>query len=351
MSKRLLFITPIFPKKLEEDYVVPFLAQFTYVFAEQTDVVVDVISLAYPFEKIEYKLNNVTVYAIGSKFISPIKQFPFMLRAVYKGVRLHKKNKYDGVLCFWYREAALVGVLLNKLLGLKLRVWFLGQDVQKGNKYIPLLRISPKKLIMISKQQREIFYKNHNIFIDKIANVAFDRKKFPELNKDERPIDIIGVGNIGFIKNYALFLDIIIVLREFFPNLRAVICGADAGQKPLLDKKVQENQLEQNITFTGRISLTEVYDYMNKSRVFLHTSNAEGAGLVLQEALYLGCKVVSTIEVEESDEIKNHFFFSKDTDVLTNNIKEYLNNPFEPVRIERFKMEDTIQCIYESFFN
>jgi glycosyltransferase involved in cell wall biosynthesis len=351
MPKRLLFITPIFPEKLEENYIVPFLTQFTYGFAEQTDVVVDVISLAYPFEKKEYIINDVNVHAIGSKFISPIKQFPFMLKAFYKGVRLHKKNRYDGVLCFWYREAALVGVFLSKLLGLNLKVWLHGQDVQKGNKYIPLLRISPKKLVMISEQQRDIFHKNHNIFIDEIVNAAFNRKIFPELNKGERPIDIIGVGNTGFIKNYAHFLDVIIQLRAFFPNIRAVICGNDAGQKPLLDEKVRENKLEKNITFTGRVSLTEVYDYMNQSKVFLHTSRGEGAGLVLQEAMYLGCKVVSTIEVEENQEMRNIFFFSKNTKELINKTKEYLETPFEPVRIERFKMEDTVRRIYELFYS
>ncbi|MCH2034029.1 MAG: glycosyltransferase family 4 protein [Tenacibaculum sp.] len=351
MSKRLLFITPIFPRKLEEDYVVPFIAQFTYAFPEQTDVVVDVISIAYPFEKVEYKIGNVNVHAIGSKFLSPLRQIPFILKAVYNGVRLHKKNNYDGVLCFWYREASLVGVLLNKILGIKLRVWLHGQDVQKSNKYIPLLRISPEKLIMLSKQQRDIFYENHGLLIDKIANVAFDRKKIPELNKDERPIDIIGVGNLGFIKNFDHFLDVIILLKEFYPEINAVICGNDAGQRPLLDKKVKEYKLENNVTFTGRLSLGEVFDNMNKSKVFLHTSKAEGAGLVLQEALYLGCKVVSTIEVEENEKMKENFFFSKQTDELVSKIKEHLSNPFVPVRIERFKMEDTVNTIYKSFFD
>ncbi|AUC16279.1 hypothetical protein BTO06_14475 [Tenacibaculum sp. SZ-18] len=351
MSKRLLFITPIFPRKLEEDFVVPFIAQFTYAFAEQTEIVVDVISIAYPFEKVEYKIGNISVHAIGSNFLSPVRQIPFILKAVYNGVRLHKKNNYDGVLCFWYREASLVGVLLNKILGIKLRVWLHGQDVQKSNKFIPLLRISPEKLIMLSKQQRDIFYKNHEILIHKITNVAFDRKKFPELNKDERLIDVIGVGNLGVIKNYDHFLDVIILLRESYPEIKAVICGNNADQKSILDKKIKEYKLEDNITFTGRLSLGEVFDYMNTSKVFLHTSKAEGAGLVLQEALYLGCKVVSTIEVEESEEMEGNFFYSKKTEELVDKIKEHLNNPFVPVRIERFKMEDSVKSIYKSFYD
>lgn len=348
-NKRLLFITPIFPKDITQDYVVPFIYQFTDAFSNYTNIQIDVISLMYPFTNEQYQIKNITIYPIGSNFVKPIKQIPYFLKAISKGITLCKKNKYDGILCFWHREAALIGTILSKIFGLKLRVWFHGQDVKKSNKYISLLRLHPKKMIMISAQQRNFFYKDHNIKVATIANVSINKNLFPKLNLEERTIDVLGVGNIGSLKNYTLFVDIIALLQKEFPEINTIICGDDGGEKKALEEKIKHLNLTKNITLVGQKHHNEVLKYMNNTTIFLHTSKFEGAGTVLHEALYSGCKVVSTIEIEDTEEI-NEFYYSKNLIELKDKIHEFLNSKSTSKRIEKFKIEDTIKVIYDSFY-
>jgi glycosyltransferase involved in cell wall biosynthesis len=348
MTKRLLFIPPMFPVDESEDNVAPFITQFTEQFAENTVVKVDVMPLMFPQIK-KYHFGKVMVHPIGSGYKKSFRIIPFLLFAIIKGIQLQRKNNYDGILCFWYRECALIGKVLSRLFNIKLQVWMLGQDVKKENKYIKLLKLPENEIMMLSEHQKEIFKENFNLDIKTIANVAIDRSRFPKLNQDERPITILGVGNLSVLKNYFLFVDIIDDLKKDFESINAIICGGDTGEKINLENKIKTLNLSKNIKLVGSISHKEVLDYMNNGVVFLHTSTFEGGGNVLQEALYSGCHVVSTIPIEDSKNLKT-FFYSEDKLVLVEKIKSILNksNSFE--RVEKFKMEDTIKTVYDSFY-
>jgi glycosyltransferase involved in cell wall biosynthesis len=347
VNKRLLFITPIFPKNNSEDSVVPFISQFTQQFNENTKVEIDVISLMYPFSTAKYSIDNITIYPMGSYFKSFVKQIPYFIKAILKGKSLHKQNPYDGILCFWYRESALVGKVLSRLLNIKQTVWMLGQDINKDNKYIWLLKIPHDRLIMMSLQQSDLFYEYHKIHIQKIANVAITRKLFPEFNSGERKYDILGVGNLGALKNYSLFIDIISDLK--YKNYNAIIIG-EGEEMAMLKEKVKQLGLTENLRFLGALPHATVLDYMNQSKIFLHTSKSEGGGTVLQEALYSGCKVVSTIAVENNLSEEN-FYFNSERQALVNQMNLLLEKPLVHQRIENFKMENTIKIIYDSFYS
>ncbi|MES2411837.1 MAG: glycosyltransferase [Bacteroidota bacterium] len=346
MSKRLLFITPIFPKDATEDTVVPFIFQFTQQFSYDTDVKIDVISLMYPFSQTPYKIGNIAVFPIGSQFKNSVKQLPYLIKAIYKAIQLSRKNNYDGVLCFWYRESALVGKIVSLLMRKKLVVWMHGQDINKDNKFIRMLNIPKEKLVMLSQQQLDYFYENHQIKVDKIANVSISRKKFPQLNKSERKIDVIGVGNLGALKNYSLFIELLSEVKN--KNLNAVVIGV-GEEMAMLKEKAAKLGMKDTINFVGALPHKEVLDYMNNAKVFLHTSKSEGGGGVIQEALYSGCKVVSTIAIENGD-LLDCFYFGTEPKQLSAKIDSFLSDGKLPERIEHFKMEDTISVIYNSFY-
>jgi glycosyltransferase involved in cell wall biosynthesis len=347
MTKKLLFITPIFPKKIDEDHVVPFISQFTQNFSTAKNVEIHVISLMYPFSREDYKIGHIHVYAIGGKFKKTFHQIPFLIKAILKGRKLHKLNKYDGILCFWYRESALVGKILSTIIKVKLIVWMHGQDTKKENKYLKFLKIPANKIVMISALQKEFFLKNCNIDVEKIANVAIDIKRFPVLNEGERKIDVVGIGNLGDLKNYSLFIDIISELN--INDLKVVIIG-DGEEKEMLINKVSKLGLSKNISFSGVLTHNEVLTYLNNSQAFLHTSKFEGNSTVIQEALYSGCHVVSTIDIEKSENLDSFFYSSNKSD-LVNRLLFILKNKIKAKRIEKFKMEDTINVIYNCFYN
>lgn len=348
MTKKILFIAPLFPQNYEEDYIAPFVAQFSTAFAEKIEI--DLISLFFPKSK-PYKYNNINIYPIGSGFKRYYLFFPYLIKAMYKGFLLCRKNKYDGILCFWYRESSLLGKILSYAFKIKLRVWMLGQDAKSTNKYPKLLKLSADQIIMISKHQKLIFLNEHNIEAKRIANVSIDTKRFPFLNTGNREITILGVGNLNDLKNFSLFIEILSSIKNEFKDVKAIICGADTGDKINVEKKISDLDLHDNIIFTGSITQKEVLNYMNNAKIFLHTSKFEGSGTVLHEALYSGCKVISTIPIENPKDIEDYFFYSIDKKELENKILTLLKSSFEPKRVEKFKMEDTVKEIYDSFYN
>ncbi|CAM4047809.1 MULTISPECIES: glycosyltransferase [Flavobacterium] len=347
MTKKLLFITPIFPKNIHEDNVVPFISQFTKSFANEKNIEIDVISMMYPFSKKNYQLDKVNIHSIGGKFNSKLKQIPTILKTILKATSLHRKNNYDGIICFWYREASLVGFIISKIFKIKLLVWLQGQDAKKNNKYVKILKLKEDDLVMISEKQKVLFNKNFNYNVRKISNVFINPDVFPKLNLDNREIDIVGIGNLGALKNYSFFIDIISHLN--IKKLNVVIIG-DGEEKQLLLDKVKKLGLSDNIIFTGFLTHKKTLKYLNNSKIFLHTSKYEGNSTVIQEALYSGCKVVSTIDIENTKSIEN-FYYSENKNDIGTKLKNLLNQLIAPKRIQVFRMEDNINVIYNHFYN
>ena len=88
---------------------------------------------------------------------------------------------------------------------------------------------------------------------------------------------------------------------------------------------------------------------MNNSRVFLHTSKFEGGATVLQEALYSGCQVVSTIAVSNGQAIPN-FHYAADTENLAASVKSSLVSGRDVMRSEPFTMEETIGVVFKTIY-
>ncbi|MGK4566195.1 glycosyltransferase [Flavobacterium sp. 3HN19-14] len=164
----------------------------------------------------------------------------------------------------------------------------------------------------------------------------------------KRAIDILGAGNLSILKNYALFIDIVALLKPDFPNLRTEICGGDAGQRTVLEAQITQLGLQENIILTGTLSHRDVLEKMNNSTVFLHTSKSEGGGTVLQEALYSGCYVAGTIPVEDWQTM-DCFYYSAEKEILAAKIKAALLKKNAPKRVEKFSMEATIKVIADAF--
>jgi glycosyltransferase involved in cell wall biosynthesis len=345
--RRLLYITPIFPADAEDDSAVPFLTHFCENSAEN-EIQIDIISLMYPFTTGSYQFGKLIVHPIGGGFKRSYKKIPLLLKAIWKGIHLVRKHKYDGILCFWYREAALVGKIINVFSRTKFIVWMLGQDIKPENRYIRWLRIPAQQIIMLSGQQRDLFFKYHRLDVAQIANVCVDKKRFPPLHTDDRGLTILGVGNLGALKNYSLFIAVVHLLKPNYPNLKAVLCG-DGEERQMLEQKAAVLGLSETLSFTGILSHPEVLEVMNHTNVFLHTSQFEGGGTVLQEALYSGCQVVSTIAVAKDKPVANFHHATTPEDLAAAVTVAFKSN--KPIqRSEPFAMEDTVKVIFNAFY-
>lgn len=352
MNKRLLFIIPIFPKSIDEDTIVPFIFQFCTFFQKKYPLVkIDVLTLEYPKHKKEYNINGIRVFTLKKSFKGKIGGFLQLLNAIKKGILLQNKYKYIGVLSFWYSKPAIIGHILKKIFKLNHYTWLQGQDIKPHNKYLKRFPPKEKELISLGFQQQQQLFVYHKIFVKKIANVAVDPNILPKLNIKNRDIDIIGVGNLGPIKNYTKFIDIVFELKKIYPNINTLICG-DGEEKSSLQKKINELKLSDNIKLYGYVSNIDVRNLMNNSKIFLHTSIFEGNPFVIQEALFSGCNVASTIDIsfDTNIEIEN-FYFNEDINILASKINSVLsNNKQETKRVMPFDINNTAKTIYDSFF-
>ena len=80
--------------------------------------------------------------------------------------------------------------------------------------------------------------------------------------------------------------------------------------------------MDKIITLAGEVSHPELLRMLQRSRIFLHTSNYEGFGIVCLEALYAGAQVVSFVRVMKTD-IGIHV--AKDLDDIIRIVDNLLN--------------------------
>lgn len=347
MKKKLLFIVPIFPKHLEDDTIVPFIFQFSLFFTNYyKNIDVHIISVRYPKSK-PYNINKLSIFPIGSGFNKKSLTVWSILKTIFKDFHLFRKNKYDGILSFWYGETALSGRILGFIFKTKHFVWMQGQDVKPNNKYLKLIPFNPKNLIAIGKNHQSLLKNYWKIDTKVVANVSVNPELFPGLNTDKRGIDIIGVGNLSHLKNFSFFIDIVFELQKTFKNINVIICG-NGEEMEVLSKKIETLNLSKNIRLLGYVSNKKVKELMNDSKLLLHTSKFEGNSLAIQEALYSGCQVISTFPLMEK--IDNFYCINKKSNIIKQAIFLLKPNNKPIKRVRFFKIEETAKIIHSCFF-
>src|SRR5690606_1806744 len=105
--------------------------------------------------------------------------------------------------------------------------------------------------------------------------------------------DVLGVGSLIKLKNYPVFLQIVSQIVLTHPHLNVKIAGEGIEQKNI-ELLIAEMKLQNNVQLLGSIPHAKVFELMNQSKVFIHTSFYEGNSTVLIEALYSGCHVISS---------------------------------------------------------
>ena len=89
-------------------------------------------------------------------------------------------------------------------------------------------------------------------------------------------------------------------ITKEIPATNAMLCGK-GPQEMQLQKLIVHHQLQNNILLTGEKPHAETLRLMQRTKVFLHTSNYEGFSTVCLEALYAGCHVISFIKPMQHD--------------------------------------------------
>jgi glycosyltransferase involved in cell wall biosynthesis len=297
--KTVFILSPGFPKNEQDTTCLPTVQQFVLA-ANVTypDLCFVVLSFQYPFVNVPYLWNGIQVIPFGGKNKKNLHRIFLWYKVFWKLRLLNKNNDMVGILSLWGNECALLGKYFGKVYKIKNLTWLHGQDAKKNNRYIKYIAPKSSELIAISDFIKNEFYANHRILPFLTVENGITKSIFPEFNSGLRPVDVFGAGNLIPLKNYSLFIDLINELMPAFPNINVVIAGV-GNEKELLEKKIELYQLQNNVRLIGLISHNDVLHLMNKSKIFLHTSKYEGNSAVLIEALYSGCKVVTTCPLSE----------------------------------------------------
>ena len=107
----------------------------------------------------------------------------------------------------------------------------------------------------------------------------------------ERETEIVSVGRIDANKNQKLIVDAFNRIAEDIPDVKLVLYGSGEGKKEL-EEYVKNSPYKQRILLPGAVS--DVKERIQKTKLFILSSNTEGMPNALMEALALGIPCVST---------------------------------------------------------
>jgi glycosyltransferase involved in cell wall biosynthesis len=310
----LILVTPGFPKDEQDTACLPAFQQFALSIKEQfPQYQLIILSFQYPFEARRYTWKGIEVIALGGKNRNKLFRVFIWMAARRALEEIRQAHQVVGLISLWMTECALVANRFAKKNQLKHLIWIIGQDAKAGNSYVRRTKPEASQLIAMSDFLKDEFHKNYGIAPAHVMENGIKASAFPELNRGERTIDVFGAGSLIPLKNYSLFIGLIAELKEDFPQIRAQIAGGGEEQQKL-QSLINELKLENNVTLLGSLSHTETLLLMNQSKVFLHTSHYEGNSTVLMEALYSGCRVLSTCALSHKE--TQNLFVSTDRNAL-----------------------------------
>jgi len=253
-----------------------------------------VLAFQYPFSKSEYEWNKNKVIAFAGNGRSKFQRLLLWIRIWKKLKKLKTENNIIGLLSFWCGETAFIGTWFGRKNKIKHYCWISGQDAKMNNKYVRWIRPKSVELIAMSDFLADELYQNHAVGPAHIIPIGIAPEMY--LNrKNQRDIDVLGVGSLIPLKQYDVFVRIIASLKNEMPSLKCVICG-EGVEKNNLKYLIEKNNITDNVSLAGELPHQQVIDLMQRTKIFLHTSSYEGFGAVCIEALAAGAHVISFIQ-------------------------------------------------------
>lgn len=304
-SMHLVIITPGFPANECDTTCIPGLQDLVQSYKRcYPQLKIHVIALHYPFREKYYQWNGIEVYAAGGEN-SKFRKLQTWLR-VFRFIRtLQAKEPITVLHSFWLSESAFLGQIASRLHNIPHVATIMGQDAKRENKYLPLIgaiATDSMRVLALSEFAARIYFASTGRQVQGVIPFGVVPMGIvPALASEEtkslakmRNIDILTVGSVIPLKNYLTFIDVVSAIKRQIPTIRAVIVGAfiDAKEVERLRSKITALNLEENIELAGEVSRGDVFAYMAQSKVLLHTSQYEGQGWVLLEALSYGADVV-----------------------------------------------------------
>jgi hypothetical protein len=201
------------------------------------------------------KIDVVNSHTQVNNFILSIAQFFIKAKCIM--TRHHSDYVYNGN----NRMAKLFDKIINKL---SKNIIAISDKVK--DQMINIEGVNPNKVFRVNNGYNFDLYNN------------FD----PKFNLNLEPyFTLINIGRFIPLKRQLLLLKAFKNIIHQGYNFKLILVG-DGEQKGVLKNFVIENNLQENVIFTGHIN--NVLDYINISDLLVHTSESEASSTVVKEA-------------------------------------------------------------------
>ena len=341
---------PGFPANAAETNCVPPVQDFVRTIAGRNpEIAVHVISFQYPFTAGTYSWNRVTVHALAGNNRRFPRRLWTWIRAVVRFFALRRSHHVIAIHSMWLTECAQVGAWLSRIGGVRHIASIQGQDALSQNRYLKTLPLQQMTITAGSAKAADAFGKNTGRKVDYVIPTGLDLDIIPpRARAAECSIDILGVGSLTVVKDYATFLQIVSILRIDFPEIRCCIIG-DGPLRPQLERYIHEHHLEHTVRLAGRQSREYVLDTMRHSRILLHTARYEGQGYVFLEALASGMEVVSS-DVGYPEGCDG-MYRCDSVEMMVQTLRKLLSSTVKPQRTDVLSIEETAASFEKLYRN
>ena len=339
----LIILSPGFPESEADSTCLPMQQQFVRALKEmhpELDIVV--LTFQYPYHRKEYKWFEIKVIPFGGRNKGGFHKLLLRNKINSTLKKLYRERKIVGLFSFWYNECAFIGKKFAAKYGVKHYCWILGQDARRGNEYPKLLPPLSNELVALSDFIQNEFERNHGIKPQFVIPPGIDETLFSSIPK-EKDIDLLGVGSLIPLKQYDIFLEIVVELKKQMPGIKVLLAGK-GPEREKLQSLISKFNLESSVTMTGELPYSEVLKLMQRAKVFLHPSSYEGFGCVCLEALHAGAHVISFCKPMNAQ--ITHWHIVKDKDAAIANALKILSDQhtaYNPVK--EFSINNTVTAM------
>ena len=342
-----VILTPGFPKDESDTTCLPMLQSFIRSLNEKFPRLnIMILAFQYPYFKKKYKWYGNTVISFNGRNRGGLSKL-FLMANWYAALKkIHHANKINGMLSFWYAECALVGKRFADKYQMKHYCWMWGQDAKKGNKYVSLAKLKPDELIAFSDFLQDEFEKNYGIRPLYVITPGIDEKEF-SFRDTKKDIDITAAGSLIPLKQYDIFIRLIAEIKKQIPLIKVVLIG-DGPERKKLENVIALSGLQSNIMLTGELPHSDVLQWMQKAKIFMHTSSYEGFGIVCIEALCCGAEVISFIKPMHT-EIDNWHIVTNKEEMIKKAIEILKKPKTEHKSIIPYRIEHSVQKMSQLF--
>lgn len=159
---------------------------------------------------------------------------------------------------------------------------YLRKVVDSCQRFNYFIAISPS----LYETYKSYFIKTKCVFIPNVID------KIPMSKSKLNNNNLISIGRLSKEKGFSDLISVIKLVQLEIPDIKLHLIG-DGNQRELLENKIKNLNLENNIIMHGYLNREEIEKYMLDSSVYVMTSHTESFGLVLLEAFSYGLPCIA----------------------------------------------------------